>query len=135
MRAAMTGAVLALGISLPGGVLAKPALRDVPQIDAQLFAIGLAHEIRENCPTISARLFRALGVLRDLQREAASLGYSESEIRTHIESDTEKDRLRARAADYMAARNLGQDEQGYCALGQAEIAQNSQIGALLRASD
>lgn len=112
----------------------KPALRDVPQIDDGLFVIGLAHEIHENCPTISARFFKGIGALRSLEQSARSLGYTEDEIRAHIKSKAEKNRLRARAADYMDARGHGQTKEGYCALGQAEIAQDSQIGALLRAS-
>ncbi|MEM9576077.1 MAG: DUF5333 domain-containing protein [Pseudomonadota bacterium] len=132
MRNAMMGAMLA---SLAAGaVAAKPALRDVPEIDDGLFVVGLAHEIRKNCPSIEARLFKAFGFLRGLERDARDLGYTEDEIRTHLKSKAEKKRLRARAAQYMEAQGFGQDKAGYCALGKAEIARASEIGALLRAS-
>ena len=122
-----------LMVAVAGSVEAKPALSEVPQIDDGLLVIGLAHEIHKKCPTISARLFKGIGALQDLKREAQDLGYSDDEIREHVESDAEKKRLRARAAQYMKARGLGQTKQDYCALGQDEIAQKSQIGALLRA--
>lgn len=132
----MRRAILALGFVgiAAGAVAGKPALRDVPEIDDALFAVGLAHTIRKECPAIEARLFRAIGFLRDLERDARSRGYTEDEIRAHLKSDAEKQRLRARAADYMKARGYGQTKQGYCALGAAEIAQNSETGTLLRAT-
>lgn len=126
---------VALMAGMTGLASAKPALRDVPVIDNGLFAVGLAHEIRRNCPDISARFFRALGFLRQLEREAEALGYTEAEVEAHLESDVEKDRLRARAARYMADQGFAQDSAGYCALGRSEIARNSQTGTLLRVSN
>ena len=118
-----------------GTAFAKPALRDVPQIDNGLFNVGLANEIREICPSIDARLFKAFGYLRRLEREAIDLGYSEDEIKAHLKSKKEKKRLRARAAEYMKSQGFGQTTEGYCALGEAEIARNSEIGVLLRAAN
>lgn len=132
MRKVIVGILVA--VLAVGAVAAKPALRDVPDIDNGLFVVGLAHEIRKNCPSIDARLFKAFGVLRGLEREARDLGYTEDEIRTHLKSKSEKKRLRARAAKYMESQGFGQDKAGYCALGEAEIARNSEIGALLRTS-
>jgi predicted transcriptional regulator len=129
---------LILGILLAvlaAPLAAKPALRDVPEIDEGLFVVGLAHEIHKKCPSIEARILKGLGTLQDLQRQARDLGYSEEEVRRHVSSKAEKKRLRARAADYMAARGFGQTEEGYCALGTDEIARKSEIGALLRASE
>ena len=133
MRKTMIGSVVV--ILAASSAWAKPPLRDVPEIDNGLFAVGLAHEIRKKCPSIDARLFKAFGVLRDLEREARDLGYSEDEIRTHLKSKQEKKRLRARAAKYMESQGLGQTEAGYCALGESEIARSSEIGVLLRASN
>ena len=114
------------------GSAANPPLRDVAEIDTGLFVIGLADQIRKNCPAISARLLKALGAASDLQRKARSFGYSDEEINRHLKSDVEKDRLRAQAAAYLAERDVTADQEGYCALGRAEIARNSAIGALLR---
>lgn len=110
----------------------NPPLREVKSINDGLFVVGLADQIRKNCPEISARVFRALGALQDLHSQALAMGYTKSEIDAHIDSDAEKDLLRARAADYMAARGLTPDPMGYCALGRAEIERNSAVGALLR---
>ena len=68
--AAMTGSM----------ALAKPALRDVPELDNRLFAVGLAEEIRRNCPQISGRMLKAFGYLQDLANDALELGYTLSLI-------------------------------------------------------
>ncbi|AVL52191.1 hypothetical protein CEP88_06015 [Roseobacter denitrificans] len=132
MRATMMMAVLMMGLAAP--VAANPPLREVKQIDDALYTVGLANEIRRKCPDISARFFKAVRFLRALEDKARGLGYSEAEIRAHLESDAEKKRLRARAADEMKAAGYKQDTDGYCALGRAEIAQKTEIGALLRVS-
>ncbi len=123
---------VAFGCVMAQGASAQSSLREERDIDEGLFAVGLAHEIRENCPAISARFFKAIGVLRGLERMARSRGYSEDDIRKHLKSDAEKERLRARASRYMDAQGFGQTPEGYCALGRSEIAQKSNIGALLR---
>ena len=115
--------------------LAKPAIRDVPALDNGLFAVGLAEEIRRNCPQISGRMFKAFGYLQDLASDAFELGYTRAEIQAHIKSDVEKDRLRKRAAIYMADQGFDQDSAGYCALGKSEIERNSITGTLLRVSN
>jgi hypothetical protein len=125
--------VMVAALLVSGAAVAKPPLRDVTEIDEGLFVVGLAHEIHKKCPTISARLFRGIAALQDLKDRASDLGYSDSEIREHVDSKAEKRRLRARAADYMQDRGFNQTEEGYCALGRDEIAQKSDIGALLRA--
>ena len=128
-RLVMAGVAM---LCLAAPLAAKPAIRDVDTLDSGLFVVGLAHEIRKNCPVIEPRITRAITFLRGLERQAYALGYTRDEIRRHLKSDAEKDRLRARAAKYMDARGLGQDTDGYCALGRSEIAQKTEIGALLR---
>ncbi|SEO26434.1 hypothetical protein SAMN04490248_10376 [Salinihabitans flavidus] len=99
-----------------------------------LIAVGVADEIRKNCPTISARLFRALRYLHGLENHAKKLGYSQDEIDAYVDDKAEEKRLRAIGADYMRARGVVEDDaKSYCALGRAEIEKSSQIGALLRA--
>ncbi|MEP2474728.1 DUF5333 domain-containing protein [Roseobacter sp.] len=114
---------------------AKPPLRDVQAIDDGLFAIGLADQIRKNCPVISARLLPALGALQGLQTTARDMGYTKAEIDAHVNSDVEKARLRARGAQYMASKDLKTDQAGFCTLGKEEIARNSTVGVLLRATN
>ncbi|WP_299827454.1 DUF5333 domain-containing protein [uncultured Roseobacter sp.] len=134
MRRKMLPLFVAGVMSVTSAMADIAPLRDVKSIDDGLFVIGLADQIRKNCPKISARVFKALGALQDLNNQAMAMGYTKAEIDAHVESDAEKDRLRARARDYMAAQDLKPDEAGYCALGQKEIERNSKVGALLRTS-
>ena len=46
---------------LPLQAQAKPPLREVAAIDDALFDLGIADRIRKNCPTISARMLKAIG--------------------------------------------------------------------------
>ena len=121
-------------VLLTGAAAAKPPLRDVPQIDDALLDLGLADRIRKECPDISARMFRALSYLNNLQSTARDLGYSEAEIDAYRKSDAEKARMKARGAAYLKANGVDtSDPQSYCALGRAEIQKSSRIGSLLRA--
>ena len=115
-------------------VMAKPPLREVAAIDDALFDLGLADMIRKNCPTIGARMFKAIGYVRSLEKKAKAMGYSDAEIDAYTDSDTEKNRLRAKAATFFRARGVDtSDPQSYCALGRQEIQKSSRIGSLLRA--
>ena len=128
---AMTMAIL---ISLTAGtVSAKPHLRDVPQIDGTILAVGIADEIRKNCPDISARTFQAYKLVTGLKATARNLGYTTDEIDDYRKSDTEKARLKAKRDAYLAQGGVspGQSD-GYCELGRTEIEKGGQIGALLR---
>jgi hypothetical protein len=79
-------------------------------------------------------MFRAIGYVSNLEQKARSLGYTREEIDAYTDSDTEKDRLRAKAATFFAARGVDtSDPQSYCALGLEEIQKASRIGSLLRA--
>lgn len=113
----------------------KPPLRDVKELDDGVYIVGLAHEIRKACPTISGRLFKGMAELRRLYDRAIELGYTRAQVKAHVESDVEKDRLRARAAKEMKARGFAQDSVGYCALGRDEIAKKTNVGALLRVTN
>jgi hypothetical protein len=123
------------GISLlaaPAG--AKPPLRDVPAIDDALLDLGIADRIRKKCPTISARMLRAVNYVWDLKAQARALGYSEAEIEAYVDSDAEKDRMRSRGAAFFKAKGVDtSDPESYCALGRAEIQKSSRIGSLLKA--
>lgn len=132
-KAPLMGLAVAFCLVATGSVgLAKPALRDVPQIDDGLFQIALADQIRKKCPDISARLLRAYGALRGLAQDARALGYSDAEVEAFVESDVEKARMRKREAAYFKAQGFRQDAKGYCSLGRKEIERNSAAGRLLR---
>ena len=112
---------------------AKPALRDVPAIDGALMAVGLADEIRKQCPNISPRYIKALRFVSGLRDKARNMGYSEAEIDAYRKSPAEKARLKAKGNSYLIAHGVTADDpQSYCTLGRAEIEKSSQIGALLK---
>jgi hypothetical protein len=126
-------AIMIVGLVLPAYGSAKPSLRDVPVIDDGLFTIGVADIIREACPEISARMFRAMMFLSNLEKQARALGYTEAEVKAHIRSEAEKARMRARGDAYFAANGTAVgDVKGLCALGRIEVERKSAIGQLLR---
>ena len=111
---------------------AKPHLRDVVEVDGALLAVGLADEIRQNCPVISARMLKALKFVYDLRARARELGYTDEEIDAYRKSDEEKARLRALGEAWLAANGVDKAApETYCVAGRAEIKKQSQIGALL----
>ncbi|MDO6480237.1 DUF5333 domain-containing protein [Shimia thalassica] len=113
---------------------AKAPMSDVPEIENVLYAAAVAYEISEICDDISARRMKALGDAWKLRSIANDLGYSDSEIKEYIESDAQKARMRAKGEAYLKSKGAiyGQPET-FCAVGRAEIAKSSAIGALLRA--
>ena len=131
--AIVTSAILAIVLSVTS-VAAKPPLRDVPAIDNALLDLGIADRIRKECPSISARLLKAVGYVRNLEKQAKAMGYTKAEIEAYTDSDAEKARMRAKGAAFFKAKGVDtSDPQSYCALGNAEIQKGSRIGSLLRA--
>lgn len=130
-----TALIACVTLILPAAaVAAKPALRDVAEIENTLFAVAIADEVRDNCASINARMFKAIGVLRALRARANKLGYSDGEIRAYIESDAEKARMRAKGERFLKANGVSYAKpETFCTFGRAEIAKSSAIGALLRA--
>lgn len=124
---------LALALAIPAGAeVAKPPLRDVPEIENTLFAIAVANEVRRKCSSINGRMFRGMRLLHRLRARANDLGYSDDEIRAHVESDVEKARMRAKGHRLLQANGVVLDDpESFCAFGHAEIARSSAIGTLL----
>lgn len=121
-------------LATSAGARALPPLREVQEINDGLFAVAIADEIRKECPSISARMFRALSYINALEARAMELGYSAQEIKAYVKSKEEKARLRARGEAYLNANGASYaDPETFCTLGRAEIAKGSQIGQLLRA--
>ena len=113
---------------------AKPPLRDVDEIDNELYYIAIANEIDKRCDAISGRRFKAINVMWGLKRKANDLGYSDAEIRAYVESDAEKARMRRKGEAYLSANGVSDGKpESFCALGRAEIKRNSAIGVYLRA--
>lgn len=132
MRTAMI-ALLCTSLAATSAV-AKPHLRNVAEIDDALLDLGIANIIRKQCPSISARMLRAVSYVRNLEKRAKALGYTDAEIKAYTDSDAEKARMRKRGAKYFAAKGVDtSNPESYCALGRAEIEKSSRIGSLLKA--
>jgi len=113
---------------------AKPHLRDVPEIETALFTVALANEVDKKCDSISGRRLKGYKQLFDLRSRANQLGYSDAEIRSYVESDTEKARMRSKGEEFLQTQGVDINKpETFCAFGRAEIAKSSAIGALLRA--
>ncbi|WP_286193625.1 DUF5333 domain-containing protein [Tropicibacter sp. R16_0] len=134
IKYAVFATLVALPVTIPATAEAKPPLREVSEIDNELYYIAIANEIAEICDGISGRRMKAIGVMWGLRSKANKLGYSDDEIRAYVESDTEKARMRAKGESYLAANGAkyGKPET-FCALGRTEINKNSAIGVYLRA--
>lgn len=129
----LIAALSALMLAAPLMAAGKPALRDVAQIDDRMLWVALAIEISDRCDSIDPRTLRGLSYLWEIRSQAQELGYSPAEIKTYVDSDTEKARMRGRGEAYVRSHGLNpQNDADLCKLGQAEIAKGSQIGAFLR---
>jgi hypothetical protein len=132
VKSALVAGVLALGAPAASAEAAVP-LNQEPHINQSLVAVAVGNAIRKTCPSISARMLVALSKGRELQAYAYDKGYSKDEVDAFLEDKAEKARVKALAADYMAANGVIKgDVDSYCALGKAEIRKDSLIGQLLK---
>jgi len=119
-------------------VLSAPAMAKVPLEDNQhitdsLMAGRVADVIRSTCPSISARMVTAYSKLEDLKKYAVDQGYSEAEVKAFLKDKSQKDRIKALAADYLAkAGAVEGDVESYCVAGRAEIDKGTLAGSMLR---
>ena len=119
-------------------VLSAPAMAKVPLEDNQhitdsLMAGRVADVIRSTCPSISARMVTAYSKLEDLKKYAVDQGYTEAEVKAFLKDKSQKDRIKALAADYLAkAGAVEGDVESYCVAGRAEIHKGTLAGSMLR---
>lgn len=118
-------------------MLAAPAfalepINKEPHINNVLLQGFIGDAIADNCPTIEPRKLRALGELYKLRNYALDKGYSATEVRAFVTSDTEKARGKAEAAEWLKAKGAEPgNPEAYCRIGKEEIAKQSLIGYLL----
>ena len=125
--------IAALMLAIPAVAAGKPPLREVTQIDDRMLWVAIAIEISDRCDSIDPRTFRGLNYLWTIRSDAQKLGYSNAEIKGYVDSKAEKARMRGRGEAYVRAKGLNpENDADLCKLGQAEIANGSQIGAFLR---
>jgi len=107
-----------------------------PRINESLIAGRVGDVIRNTCPTMSARMIVVYSKLKELERYARDKGYSEADFKAFRNNPSEKDRMKAAAAAYLAqAGAVEGDAQSYCRVGRDEIAKGSLIGELLRSTE
>lgn len=128
--------------ALIGSALASPsAATEMPLVENEyvvngFYVIGTADIIRKTCPTIDARIFRAVRLLGSLERYAKDQGYSEAEIDEFLDDKAAEDALRLRIKEDLAKRGAPHgDVEGHCRVGMEEIAAGTSIGRLLRAKN
>jgi len=130
----MSALALGLVLTTAASAEAKLPLRDVPKIDNNMLWVALAIEISDKCDQIKPRTLKGLLFLNSLKKTARAMGYSDAEIKEYVKSDEEKARMRDRGEAYVKSKGLNPADTGdLCTLGHAEIAQNSQVGVLLKA--
>ncbi len=132
--------VLAFGLAVAGPVSAATPEENLAILGADtelwsgLFALAVADEIRNNCPTIEARTLRATAFVYGLYRRARGYGFTRQELRAFQVHETTGTRMRAEVGVYFAQHGVREGvPDTYCALGLAEIAAGSQAGEILRA--
>ncbi len=131
IRCVLAGAAIAIA-GLPAMAQTQPPLSQNKFVNDSLRAAAIGDTIRRNCPSISARFFVALRKVRELERYARSLGYTDEQIQAFIRSPEDRARLQREARDYMLQNGVVEGEkETYCALGRAEIASKSLIGQLI----
>lgn len=125
--------VLALAcLSAAPSVAAQPPLGDQPAIVEPLVSARIADRIRKTCPTIGARMFKVWTEANALKARALDLGYDADTVRAFLKDKAEKQKIYARAEDYLAANGATDGNvEGFCILGRKEIAANSFAGSLI----
>ncbi len=127
--------IFALSVAAPSAAAVLQPLEDNPRVQGEFLAAAVGDEIRKNCPTISARLFRVFKKANELESYALSLGYTKADIKTMRESPAAKARLKSMRDAYLAEHGVTKgDPESYCRLGREEIEKNSLTGWLLRAN-
>lgn len=127
-------AALALTASTVSAVALVP-LQENERIKSEFLAAAVGDEIRKECPSISARLWRVWTKANELEDYALSLGYSKADIKAMRENPEAKAQLKATRDAYLLANGVTKgDSDSYCRLGREEIEKKSLTGWLLRAN-
>lgn len=112
---------------------AAQSLAQDPTVRQGFYAIGLADEIRKNCPSITPRLVRAYTFLKSLESYALQSGYTQDDIEALKDNDAARSQLEAEiAADLVARGATPGNPAGYCQVGREEMARGTAAGKLLR---
>lgn len=109
------------------------ALRDDADISSGLRWVAAADAIRNTCPAIGERTWKARGVAFGLLNRAFALGYSMGEATDYVDSEEEQARVKGEAIAYLTQVGAVEgDADSFCAVGYGEIDRGSAIGVLIR---
>lgn len=129
--------VLSMTLAAIMALAALPAhagLKDEKVINDGLLYIAAADKIRRECGSIGGRLFKAQAYANALKKAAAERGYSDEEIDAYVNDKANQAAMRERRNAYFKSKGASNlDPASLCVLGQAEMANGSRIGRLLRA--
>ena len=130
LKNTITAAVVGLTLTATTAT-ANPA--NVERVTEGLIAAGMAIELDDNCNGVSIRMLRGLNFLQGLKSHLQSLGYSNAEIDAYIDNRTEKARLETIARQRLNSLGVRTDDAAtYCTVARGQIAQDTQVGRLLR---
>jgi hypothetical protein len=128
-----TGWVIGFALMASPAMALQPLHENATVVNG-FYTIGYADEIRKNCDSIDARMFRAIGYLRSLHSYAKKVGYTDEQIDELTENKSEKEKLRKQIRADLAKRGASpKTPEGYCTVGREEIAKGSAAGRLLKA--
>jgi hypothetical protein len=126
-------ALLFIATGMPGSAKALPPLTENERVRAELVAGGVSYEIQKHCPSIDGRELRAFGRLNKLMAYARSLGYTDADFRKVHKDPAARALHKTLVTAYLKKNGVKEgDPQSYCRLGQAEMAQKTLSGWLLR---
>ena len=116
-----------------GAAHARPALMDIPELNAGLFTAAMVREIDKQCGGLGVKKLSGFLFLQNLNSIARDAGYSQAEIDAFLDNEDNKAAMRARGQRHLT-------EQGYdpaqaselCRFGEDQIAAETQIGRYLR---
>ncbi|SDZ03902.1 hypothetical protein SAMN05444004_105136 [Jannaschia faecimaris] len=124
--------LLVLSLATPATADRYDALRADPEIASGVLVAAIGDMIADNCPDIGERRTRSLLMLNALVGRARALGYSVGEIRAYVDDDTEKDRVKGQARQWMSANGASAADRGsICRVARKEIADGTTIGRLM----
>lgn len=134
----MTRTTLLIAAILVAGTAsadARVALKDDRTIENGLVTVAIGKVLYKTCPDITPRRIKAFSFAMSLQSRAKSLGYSDAEIDAYLDSERDKDRVKAKATSYLKSKGAKMESRAsICAVGRNEIATGSPVGKFLRAN-
>lgn len=114
---------------------ARTPLSEDMVIEDGLRLVAIGKLLYRNCDAISPRRIKAFNFARSLYNRARELGYSDAEIDAYLDSDPDKDRVKASARAYLEMRGVQfGSASSFCEVGIAEIREETSIGQFLRAN-